>query len=497
MSKLVYNIQTIENNQTALERLKSGEEGNAMLRNAVEYMVLFDHITPQNVLTFFSFDQSGCLFTFLHRTDERISTVNLFIPRKTDIDAAQTASVITGIKKALIENDVKSLDVLVSRDYPQKKLVMRYMPSTGNALGLRQYNSDEQLHALLGGRLYQTYYKNYRCIFLLDRREQIEVNALGNMHIEDLTNRKLNERYILLPPPADATGYQATVEGRPFVQPIAVPKDANVQIKWVKEGAETIEVMMQVTADGMQAAGLKEESASRELSATDFVVSDDQHKQIDSYSVIINGKRVDTKNMESVCLQESELSAVKVHVHADGYSDVARTLDLNAVSLPIRVSLEKQADQYRFVIAGNEFTMWSREQLTESPIPGYEPDSLGISAVHPNHMTLVVSGKRKWMYALIGLLAGFFFGVCVAYMLYSPSNDKKGTQMVRRPVNAANEDSALTMLPEADVEKQADEAVEPQAEEAAASPVSVEQPAETAPKLFDDAALREYLESNV
>ncbi len=332
------------------------------------------------------------------RADNNVTTW-IFIPSKIKISGNEILKVISaireinngGIRRVTTESFTQNVEL--NKDYPEKDHVAQFKGIRGNAFAFRNPNTDFTMAEILGTP-YQTYYLNYKHIFLYNRP------GVAKAELTDLSNKDIIESIVALPfsqPSLENTFGRSRVEvflsnGDVFKKPMLVSKNQTLDLQIEKAGCVPMKVKAQAIEDEKELEILSIQSWQRILSKKSFKVYDKEtNREITNFKVRITDKHYDQENHS---IPEDYITAVDVQVCALGYTNYEGKVDLSSGF--IRIAMGKIIEKAKYTLYRNNGTKLTINiegpgAQSQKPIDGYH--LIGAN-LHPNSRSIGFAWKE-------------------------------------------------------------------------------------------------------
>ncbi len=340
----------------------------------------------------------------------------VYVPVSISIKGKELVELINAIKQELFaneRNDAK-LTELFSKSYeiaPAAKIVSK---CSGNKHAYRYYGQGVRytLSELLDD-MCQSYYKDYKSIFLLDKAD-----ALVCSSCDDLTAKNICSM-IVVKSPGVHDSFIPYIDGQPFTGQIYVIEGDTMDIEWRKSGYRSIHTVTTVSKD-MQYSRPMPNQYVRVIPYDNIRVVDEINRPIREYRLTVANRAV-----ESGCsfeVSESIINNVPVQIVAEGYMPVSKELDLTQV---LRVRMVKQEYSYEYKIPlknDGEYCsikISGDKNLKGSPVKGYELEEK-FSPNSPNYLRFEPLNRRFWIACIVTSLLLLGGGFWVGYVVPHP-----------------------------------------------------------------------------
>lgn len=173
-----------------------------------EYLKLFNGLQgTDNIVTFMSFDDSGCFLTQLRAISGRggdFLSGWIYIPNTIEATGEDIMNAYNYVRNILSQSNLseykEDIESFFSKEFPQKKCTAQYIPSSGEEFGVRFNNVYYSMKEILDVDRYQPYYSSYKAIFLLDKDGEVKIAKDQVSKFKDLTKQHLNKTCIFNAP---------------------------------------------------------------------------------------------------------------------------------------------------------------------------------------------------------------------------------------------------------------------------------------------------------
>ena len=422
MNKLGFVLQVISSGADNVVECNGGSWTKNVVDRRLDLNLFSGLRESGQTVTSMQFSQFGCYIMTQRGIDGRAGDCIcgwLFIPYGLDITDDEVMHSYNYVKNIVgmssirdVEDDIKSF---FDKPYSDKSVKFFYSPSSGEKYGLRYYEGDEGLKRIIGKNRYQTYYSQYKVIFLLDINSSVRVNNEGVSRFADISNFRIDEYCVLMPPTREVLslmGRGASVifpNGQPFDTPLPVTSGASVELIVRRKGFENV-ILKPITV--RQAEETFPPIANivwkKRIGRNFFNVVNEDGEPISGYKIIVNGKDITMSNVE---LTESECTNARVRVKANGYEEYDESVNLlNRVSqVPITLHKANREVVYSVQLSNGKYadmTLSSKylDDDSKSPLEGY--------SLNGDHK-LSVGSRHKIKYFLCGVAATIIVWVIV------------------------------------------------------------------------------------
>lgn len=356
----------------------------------------------------------------------------IYVPASINIAGRELVELINAIKFELRGNkcDEAKLTQLFSKSYeiaPAAKIVSK---CSGNKNAYRYYGQGVAytLSELLND-MCQSYYKDYKSIFLLDKTDGLVCSSCDDLSAKNVYSM------IVVKSPGTIDSFVPYIAGEPFTgQKYAIEGDT-IDIEWRKSGYRSIHTITSVTKD-MQYSRPTPNQYVRVIPFGSIQVVDEISRPIREYQIYVANREVKPGNPFEV--SESTINNVPVEIIVDGYKPFSQNIDLTQA---VRVKMVKETYSYEYMLPLKHdgdycpIKISGKKKETGSPVKGYVLETK-FSPNHPNYLRFEPLNRRFWIVcavvALILLGAGFWIGYAVAGP--EKTDDAKKTEKAEKAV---------------------------------------------------------------
>jgi len=344
------------------------------------------------VVKFLSFSEDGCLLTQVRAISGRPGdnvAAWIYIPSNIIIAGEEVAKVADEVKGQLFNSrtDVDTLEEIVSKEYENRLYDSKYKSSNKEGELAFRTIGFYPLIDILGTNRYQTYYSNYKYVFLIDESDGVVI--ADTTAVIDLTNEKISELCTLIAPSIlsiqESFGkgvgiyYKSRRQNKllELSSSILVNKGKDITLYAVKEGFEpqTFKINVSEVEQKCQLPLGRKNMWQKKILPAMFIVEDEQKMPLEQYVIKINGKSL----LQGVVLSEQECAQVQVTVSKAGYETKDRFLDLRQPEKVEVITLVKEERSFEYEVELNneevgKLSFSSRKMINKSisPIVGYE-----------------------------------------------------------------------------------------------------------------------------
>ena len=391
-----------------------------------EYLKLFNGLQgTDNIVTFMSFDDSGCFLTQLRAISGRVGDFLsgwIYIPNTIEATGEDVMNAYNYVRNILSQSNLseykEEIESFFSKEFPAKEFPAQYIASKGQLFGLR-YLGHYTLKEIVGEHRYQPYYSNYKAVFLIDKEGDVKIAQEAASNFRNLTDKEIVKTAVLIPPTTASLQLLGkgtkllTQDGYNFASPLLVNVGTTVSLVLSRIGFENLKVEVPVTSEKQNLDLTNAKVVWRKrISSSMFTVINSKHEDIKSVHIFVNGTDV---TYAEVTLTEDECHQATVKVTAPDYETNEQKRNLLNEDLEIVLRRKIKSSRMLIELANGgmaEMTLESKDLSGnyESPLKGYEyEDSYGRNS---GDKILRMSSWFVWKQRLWG-----FFAALIAVML--------------------------------------------------------------------------------
>lgn len=431
----------MDNNKLGLKIVRINEGYTELLeingnhsweKNVWDIRKVLEHVENLNSSTavlMLSSIQTGHILTVASIIGTRVTdciSAWIYIPSTLNISGKELVECVDVVKREILVNErndeklrqyfSKSYDILSAEKFTAN--------SSGDNCAYRYYGQGEMytLSELLSER-FQTYYKDYKCVFLLDKGSNLRCLSGDN-----LTSKKVYSM-VLVNAPSNDKGFIPYIGAQAFKEQIFVAEGEKLTIIWKKDGYRDIKKEY-IAAEGSQIPNITPNEYYRTLRYKSIRVYDNiTRNPLDEYTVYIGGKIID----RDLYIPECMYHATEIKVTSPGYNESIDKYDLRG---QIQIGLDPKTYTYTFRFPtkdGNQLKakVETKGLLRSTPFKGYhsrdgrEPSEYGVNDIvyYPYDKA---HNRKKWIIRFVCFVLGLIIGVFGAYIASKTIDNLKG-----------------------------------------------------------------------
>ena len=397
-----------------------------------EYLKLFNGLQgTDNIVTFMSFDESGCFLTQLRAISGRVGDFLsgwIYIPNTIEASGEDIMNTYNYVRNILFQSNlndyISDIESFFSKEYPSKEVVAQYIASRGQLFGVR-FLGHYTLKEIVGEHRYQPYYSDYKAVFLLNKKDEVAITNESASNFRNLTDKDIVKTSIIIPPTnasLQALGRGTKIhvaDGSDFNQPLLANVGSKVTLFLSRIGFENMKFEVNVSSERQEIdlANIKI-TWKKKISASMFTVRNHKREKIEKgVRISVNDKDI---TFQEILVSEEECRQAIIKVSAPDYEpfEYQRNLLLNEYSeITLTRKVESCLTTIELVNGKHAKMTLESEYLPskyDSPLKGYEFEG----KYHGDkvlRMSLWFVWKQR-LWGFLGALAAVMLMVaCVAF----------------------------------------------------------------------------------
>ena len=400
-----------------------------------EYLKLFNGLQgTDNIVTFMSFDESGCFLTQLRAISGRVGDFLsgwIYIPNTIEASGEDVMNTYNYVRNILSQSNlndyISDIESFFSKEYPKKEYAASYVPSSGEEFGVRFNDMYYSMKEILDIDRYQPYYSKYKAIFLLDKDGEVKISKEQVAKFKDLTKLKIDKTCIFKAPSPEEVrllgrGTKIVFQNnQEFKSPVLTKKGDKVQLYAIRDGFEPVALPLVMIQEDGQVMSIDPQTVKwlKRIKPSMFVVSNRKHEPIEKgVRISINGTDV---TYQEALIAEEDCRQALVKVSASDYETSEQKQNLLNGYCEIVLNRKVKSFQATVELANGslaEMTIESKylSSTHESPLKGYDYDQ----DYHGNSI-LKMNSWFVWKQRLWGFLGGLgvLALIVLSFMIYN------------------------------------------------------------------------------
>ena len=355
----------------------------------------------------------------------------IYIPATISISGKELVELVESAKKEILANERndEKLRQLFSKEYELAPAAKMAGGRVGEKCAYRYYGQKAKYTlAELLNDMYQSYYKNYKSVFLLDNSSNLRC-LLG----DNLSEQKVYSM-VIVQSLGKVDSFVPYIGEQPFVgQMYAIEGDV-INIEWRRDGYMPIHTSSTITS-GTKFSVPTPNQYVRLLPYNHITVVDEWNKRIADYELYV-AKKMINKGAD-IQISESILNNVWIEIHAGGYKPLSGYVNLTQ---PTQFKMTKEIYFYEFMLPLKNdegfypIKISGNRKIMSSPIEGYVLEDGYVSRGHNsnNYLKFKPFDRKFWITCLICALIILLLGICGGYAFGSKTNNKTENKEVNK-----------------------------------------------------------------
>lgn len=329
----------------------------------------------------------------------------IYVPASIIIAGKELVEIVDAVKKEILANERNDerLTQLLSKTYESAPASRITTKSNGEKCAYRYYGQKAKYTlAELLKDMCQSYYKNYKSIFLLDNS-----TSLRCLSGDNLSDHKVYSM-VVIKSPGQVDSFVPYIGEQPFVgQMYAIEGDV-INIEWRRDGYMPIHTSSTITPGAKYSLPTPNQYV-RLLPYNYIKITDEWNQRVEDYELCVAKKQVNKG--DDIQISESMLNNVWVEIYAEGYEP--RSGHVNLMQ-PVHIK-----------ISGNR-------KVKSSPVKGYVTEDGYVTRNDKNYLRFKPFTRKFWITCLICSIIVLLLGVCGGYALNDFIGGKADNQEISK-----------------------------------------------------------------
>lgn len=272
----------------------------------------------------------------------------------------------------------------------------------------------------------QSYYKNYKSIFLLDNS-----TSLRCLSGDNLSDHKVYSM-VVIKSPGQVDSFVPYIGEQPFVgQMYAIEGDV-INIEWRRDGYMPIHTSSTITPGAKYSLPTPNQYV-RLLPYNYIKITDEWNQRVEDYELCVAKKQVNKG--DDIQISESMLNNVWVEIYAEGYEPHSGHVNLMQ---PVHIKMTKEMYSYEFLLPLKNdegyypIKISGNRKVKSSPVKGYVTENGYVTRNDKNYLRFKPFTRKFWITCLICSIIVLLLGVCGGYALNDFIGGKADNQEVSK-----------------------------------------------------------------
>ena len=372
-NKLGLKIVRINQGYTDLLEINGDQKWTKNVWDIRKDLENIDNLDGSSAVLMLTSIDTGHILTVASLIEGRITdciSAWLYVPASINISGKELVEIVDAVKKEVLANERndEKLSQLFSKIYESAPAAKITPKSAGEKCAFRYYGQGAKytLSELLKD-MCQSYYKNYKSVFLID-----SCTKLRCLSGDNLSDHKVYSM-IVVKSPGKIDSFVPYIGKQIFSKDVYAIEGDVITIEWKLNGFKTITKTFTVTKGVECPIPTRNEYMMVIDYDTIQVLDEKSGKGIDNYNLRING--CDIPNGQRVAISIDAIAQSRVEIYSEGYEEWVKTYDLRRQHV---VYMRKKSFSYSFVLLSKNHKEIHIEYptkgfLEECPIEGYRP----------------------------------------------------------------------------------------------------------------------------
>ena len=353
----------------------------------------------------------------------------IHIPATISVSGKELVELVESAKKEILANERndEKLRQLFSKEYELAPATKMAGGSVGEKCAYRYYGQKAKYTlAELLKDMCQSYYKNYKSIFLLDNSTNLRCLSGDN-----LSDHKVYSM-VVIKSPGQVDSFVPYIGERPFVgQMYAIEGDV-INIEWRRDGYMPIHTSSTITPGAKYSLPTPNQYV-RLLPYNYIKITDEWNQRVEDYELYVAKKLVNKGT--DIPISESMLNNVWVEIYAEGYEP--RTGHVNLMQ-PVHIKMTKEMYSYEFLLPLKNdegyypIKISGNRKVKSSPVKGYVTENGYVTRNDKNYLRFKPFTRKFWITCLICSIIVLLLGICGGYALNDFIGGKADNQEISK-----------------------------------------------------------------
>jgi hypothetical protein len=353
----------------------------------------------------------------------------IHIPATISVSGKELVELVESAKKEILANERndEKLRQLFSKEYELAPATKMAGGSVGEKCAYRYYGQKAKYTlAELLKDMCQSYYKNYKSIFLLDNS-----TSLRCLSGDNLSDHKVYSM-VVIKSPGQVDSFVPYIGEKPFVgQMYAIEGDV-INIEWRRDGYMPIHTSSTITPGAKYSLPTPNQYV-RLLPYNYIKITDEWNQRVEDYELYV-AKKLVNKGAD-IPISESMLNNVWVEIYAEGYEP--RTGHVNLMQ-PVHIKMTKEMYSYEFLLPLKNdegyypIKISGNRKVKSSPVKGYVTKDGYVTRNDKNYLRFKPFTRKFWITCLICSIIVLLLGVCGGYALNDFIGGKADNQEISK-----------------------------------------------------------------
>lgn len=353
----------------------------------------------------------------------------IHIPATISVSGKELVELVESAKKEILANERndEKLRQLFSKEYELAPATKMAGGSVGEKCAYRYYGQKAKYTlAELLKDMCQSYYKNYKSIFLLDNS-----TSLRCLSGDNLSDHKVYSM-VVIKSPGQVDSFVPYIGEKPFVGQMCAIEGDVINIEWRRDGYMPIHTSSTITPGAKYSLPTPNQYV-RLLPYNYIKITDEWNQRVEDYELYV-AKKLVNKGAD-IPISESMLNNVWVEIYAEGYEP--RTGHVNLMQ-PVHIKMTKEMYSYEFLLPLKNdegyypIKISGNRKVKSSPVKGYVTEDGYVTRNDKNYLRFKPFTRKFWITCLICSIIVLLLGVCGGYALNDFIGGKADNQEISK-----------------------------------------------------------------
>lgn len=432
-NKLGLKIVRINQGYTDLLEINGDQKWTKNVWDIRKDLENIDNLDGSSAVLMLTSIDTGHMLTVASLIEGRITdciSAWIHIPATISISGKELVELVESAKKEILANERndEKLRQLFSKEYELAPATKIAGGSIGEKCAYRYYGQKAKYTlAELLKDMCQSYYKNYKSIFLLDNSSNLRCLSGDN-----LSEQKVYSM-IIVKSPGVVESFVPHIGGQPFEGQMYVVEGEIIKIEWRRNGYLPIQTETTVRQD-MRYSVPTPNQYIRVIPFDTIKVVDEWGQSIREYEVYVEKKLIE--HGRPIAISESKINNVWIEVYAEGFEPIRGNVNFTKPVVKIQLQKETYAYEFMLPLKNDEgyypIKISGNRKLKNSPVKGYVTEGGYVTRNDKNYLRFKPLSRKFRITCLICSIIVLLLGVCGGYALNDFIGGKADNQEVSK-----------------------------------------------------------------
>ncbi len=417
-NKLGLKIVRINQGYTDLLEINGDQKWTKNVWDIRKDLENIDNLDGSSAVLMLTSIDTGHMLTVASLIEGRITdciSAWIHIPATISISGKELVELVESAKKEILANERndEKLRQLFSKEYELAPAAKIVGGSIGEKCAYRYYGQKAKYTlAELLKDMCQSYYKNYKSVFLLDNSSNLRCLSGDN-----LSEQKVYSM-IIVKSPGVVESFVPHIGGQPFEGQMYAVEGEIIKIEWRRNGYLPIQTETTVRQD-MRYSVPTPNQYIRVIPFDTIKVVDEWGQSIREYEVYVEKKLIE--HGRPIAISESKINNVWIEVYAEGFEPISGNVNFTKPVVKIQLQKETYAYEFMLPLKNDEgyypIKISGNRKLKNSPVKGYVTEGGYVTRNDKNYLRFKPLSRKFWITCLICSIIVLLLGVCGGYAL--------------------------------------------------------------------------------